>query len=238
MEPIPETAEAINEFGPFAEVDLIQHLKDNADRVREIAPECVGLSLAAQEHGVSFTLVATNDEIAALDGVQYLDGGPCVESVKGEQVLAYRGEDLLSEGDWQLFAQATAAAGIASTLTLPILVGAQIVGSVNLYAATPNAFTGHHEAIAKIFQAWAPGAVGNADLGFTTRRAAEQAPHILYEDMRLHIALGILMRAQDIDVDTAREQLSESARRAGTTEAAVAKVLIEGVSHGEYENEE
>jgi GAF domain-containing protein len=237
VEPIPETSEAVNEFGPF-EVDLLQNLKDRASQVREIVPDCVGISLASREHGVSFTLVATDDEVAALDGVQYLDGGPCVEGVEAERVLEYRNEELLGEGSWQLFAQATAAAAIASTLTLPILKQAQIVGSVNLYAATPHAFTGHHQEIAEIFSAWAPGAVANADLSFSTRETAEQAPRLLYEEMRVQVALGVLMSSQNIGLETAREQLRDAALRAGITEPALAERLIAGVSHGEHELEE
>jgi GAF domain-containing protein len=235
VEPIPETSEAVSEFGPFDEVDLIQHLKDMAAQVREIIPDCVGVSLASREHGVSFTLVATDEEIAALDGVQYLDGGPCVEAVKAEQVLEYTDEELLGEAGWQLFAQSTAAAAVASTLTLPILNEAQIVGSVNLYAATPDAFTGHHEEVARIFSAWAPGAVANADLGFSTRRTAEQAPRLLFEEMRVQIALGILMSSRNIGLETAREQLSNAASRAGISQVALAEQLISGVSYGEHD---
>ena len=234
MEPIPETSEAVSEFGPF-EIDLIQHLKDKASQVRDIVPDCVGISLASREHGVSFTLVATDEEIAALDGVQYLDGGPCVDGVKEVRVVEYRDEEVLGEDSWQLFAQATAAAAIASTLTLPILDQSQVVGSVNLYAATPHAFSGHHDEVAEIFDAWAPGAVANADLGFSTRGTAEQAPRLLYEEMRIQVALGILMSSRNLGLESAREQLHEAARRAGISQGALAERLIAGVTHGEHD---
>lgn len=234
MEPIPETSEAVSEFGPF-EIDLIQHLKDKASQVRDIVPDCVGISLASREHGVSFTLVATDEEIAALDGVQYLDGGPCVDGVKEVRVMEYRDEEVLGEESWQLFAQATAAAAISSTLTLPILNESRVVGSVNLYATTPRAFSGHHEEVAEIFDAWAPGAVANADLSFSTRRTAEKAPRLLYEDMRIQVALGILMSSRNIGLEVAREQLHEAARRAGVSQAALSERLIAGVAHGEHD---
>lgn len=237
MEPIPETAEVVDEFGPF-EVNLLEDLTDRARQVRDIVPDCVGLSLASAEHGVSFTVVATDDEIAALDGAQYLDSGPCVDSVKAERVLEYTTGDLLEESSWQLFAQATAAAGIRSTLTLPVLEEGQVVGSVNLYAARPDSFTGQHEAIAEIFNAWAPGAVANADLEFNTRRTAEQAPRLLFEETRIQVALGILVDSQDVTVETAQETLSQAARRGGISEAALAERLIAGVAYAERELEE
>jgi GAF domain-containing protein len=237
VEPIPETAEAVDEFGPF-EDDLLEVLQDRASQVRDIVPDCVGLSLASREHGVSFTVVATDDEIAALDGAQYLNSGPCVDGVKAERVVEYRDEDLLQEDSWQLFAQATAAVGIRSTLTLPILAEGQVVGSVNLYAARQDSFSGHHEAIAQVFGAWAPGAVANADLGFSTRGTAEQAPQLLFDETRIQVALGILVDSQDITLEAAQGQLSQAAHRAGIGEAALAERLIAGVAYAERELEE
>ena len=84
--------------------------------------------------------------------------------------------DLLDEDTWHLLAMASAARCIVSTLTLPIVKDGRIAGAVNLYGASRQAFTGHHEALAEIFGAWAPGAVTNADLSFSTRRDAEEAP--------------------------------------------------------------
>ena len=111
MEPIPETSEAVEEYGPFSteEGDLLAELREKAERVRGLVPECIGLSLASKEEGVSFTLVASDEEIAALDAIQYVGGGPCVESVNAERVLAYTHDEMLGEANWQLFAQATAA---------------------------------------------------------------------------------------------------------------------------------
>lgn len=238
MEPIPETVEAIDEFGPFAEIDLLECLNDMANQLQDTVPDCVGLSLAYREYGVSFTLIATDQEIAALDGAQHPEGAPCVDGAKAERMLESSSEDQLGEAEWQHFAQFTTAAGIASTLTMPILAGAHIVGSVDLYAATPRAFAGHHEAIAEIFSAWAPGAVANADLSFSTRAAAEQAPQKLRDDMRIQVAVGILMKRHNVGVAAAREQLGNAARRAGAAEAALAERLIAGVAHGEHELEE
>lgn len=220
----------MDEFGPF-ETNLLQHLRDRASRVQEIVPDCVGISIAPREHGVTFTIVATDEEIAALDGIQYLQGGPCLESVKAERVLECSDGELFGEDRWQLFGQSTSAAGVRSTLTLPILVDDEVMGSVNLYAATSGSFTGHHQEIAEIFHAWAPGAVANADLDFSTRRVAEQAPEVLKADMRIQVALGTLMASHGVDLETARELLTDAARRGGTTEAALAETLIAGVAH-------
>lgn len=229
MEPIPETTEAVEEFGPFVHNgDLVEGLQKQADAIREIVPDCVGLSVAAIEHGVTFTLVATDEEIAALDAVQYLTSGPCVEGVEAQRVIEFSPDhDLTDELGWQTFAQATAAASVASTLTLPILDGETVVGSVNLYGASTNAFEGHHEDIARIFDAWAPGAVTNADLGFTTRQVAELAPSLLREEYRIEVAAGIVATREHLDLDTARLHLLDAAKRAAVPLAKLVETLIE-----------
>jgi GAF domain-containing protein len=233
MDPIPQTSEAIDEFGPFfGDDDLLDTLTDMGRRVREVVPDCVGLSLASREHGVTFTLVASEVGIAALDGLQYLDGGPCVTAVDEERIIQFPDEDVLGEEAWQLFARGTAAAAVASTLTIPVMVGDEVTGSVNLYASSPEAFAGKHQEIADIVGGWAPGAVANADLSFSTRRTAQEAPRLLFEEMRLQVAVGILVATFGIGVEAARERLRDSAVRAGVDEAAMAKMVIEQALQG------
>lgn len=233
MRPIPETSEVVEEYGPFAagDLDLVEELTGSSERVREIVPECIGITLSSTEDGVSFTLVSSDEDVAVLDAIQYTVGGPCVESVKADRVLSYTQEDFLDETGWQLFAQATAAASIASTLTLPIVVDGMVTGSVNLYATTRDAFEGRHEQIADIFSAWAPGAVTNADLSFRTRTVARQAPLVLREQVRLQVALGLLMKDQDLDVESARVRLYDAAHRAGVTVAMLVEVLVSNATH-------
>lgn len=232
MEPIPESIEAVDEFGPFTDGDLLQQLRDRSERVRVLVPDCVGMTLASQVHDVILTLVATSVELAVLDAVQYLYGGPCVDSLEAEMVLTYpAGDEVLDEGHWHDFAQATAAAAIASTLTLPILTGGAVTGSINLYAASAHAFDGRHEDLAHIFDAWAPGAVTNADLTFNTRKEAEQAPRRLREDLNVQVAVGMLAQQDAADLDEARERLRDAAMRAGIRQADLAAGIIE-ISRG------
>ena len=61
MEPIPETVRAIEELGPFAaDGDLLDELHLMGRRVSALVPDCVGVSLGSVEHGVTFTLTASD----------------------------------------------------------------------------------------------------------------------------------------------------------------------------------
>ncbi|WP_295657117.1 GAF domain-containing protein [uncultured Nocardioides sp.] len=213
MEPIPETHEALAEL---ADEELLVQLLEAARRVEEVVPDCVGLSLTMVQHGVTFTLVASDETIAVIDAIQYLAGGPCLNAVDDEAVLETdtRDDARMSEQGWQLFADASVANGIATTLSMPILDDGAVVGGVNLYGATRRAFEGHHEQLAEVLGAWAGGAVTNADLDFTTRIDAESAPAVLRGARQVDEALGALAEALQISVDEARDRLDRAAARA------------------------
>ena len=227
MEPIPETAAALSELAVH-DSDLHRELELSARLVRSLVPDCVGMSLASVQHGVTFTLVATSEEIAVLDAIQYLHGGPCVDAAHTDEVLEFHSDDdaLLDEAGWHHFARATAAHMVASTLSLPILDDGSVVGTVNLYAASAQAFTGLHDELAAIFEAWAPGAITNADLSFSTRDTAREAPRMLRDSATVDRAARMLAAAADLTVEEAHASLREAARRAGTTEAKLAETVF------------
>ena len=227
MEPIPETREALDELDPVDE-GLLEQLLAQARRVRELVPDCVGISLASRVHGVTLTLVATSAEIAVLDGIQYLADGPCIRALDEARLIEVTEPDLsaLDEDSWQLFAEATAARAVRSTLTLPIMAGDRAMGTVNLYAASRHAFTGLHDELADVFGAWAPGAVSNADLSFETRRRAREAPAQLRDSARIATAVGIIAVTREVDEPTARTALSNAARQAGIDEVRLAEAII------------
>ena len=177
MRAIPETLQAIAELEPYLDDGtLLERLLAMGSRAQTIAPDCVGVSVAMRQHGVTYTLVSTSDEVSALDAVQYLTSGPCVQAVDDGHGIAASSDELMAEPGWRAFAQATAAAGVRSTLTFPIVQGTRTVGSVNLYGGSDHAFDGRHQQLADVFGAWAPGGVSNADLSFSTREVAVRAP--------------------------------------------------------------
>ena len=227
MEPIPETLEALAEIDTYLDEEtVLDQLRRSAALAQRIAPDLAGFSVASHKHGVTFTLVATDDEIAALDAVQYLSAGPCVEAIDGRGV-ATTSEDLFDEPRWQALAQATAAAGVRSTLTFPVLLDDEVIGTINLYGRSDTTFDGKHKLLAIIFRAWAPGAVVNADLSFATRQAAERAPALLRAEALVDAATGVLASASDIHVDSAREQLEDAAARAGVPLDKLARLVID-----------
>lgn len=228
MRPIPQTIEVLGELSrTTGSPELLPELQRIADRVQQLVPDCIGLSLAWLEDGLTFTLVASDQQLAVFDAFQYLDGGPCVESVQQQTGLETRMDELLAEDRWRLFAQGTAARGVRCSLTFPLITDHHVIGSVNLYGASDRAFEGHLDALAEILGAWAPGAVRNADLSFESRRRAEQAPQLLRAQGVVSRASGMVAAHYDIDVQTAHDRLVQAAGRAHVPPEELAQAILE-----------
>jgi GAF domain-containing protein len=228
LEPMPETNQALRTIGAWTEQDLVADLTHAARLVEEEVPSCVGLSVSLLKEGLTFTMVSSSAKIATLDGVQYAVGGPCVDAVEHGATLAGGGdaEGLLGEDRWAAFARVGAAHGVLSTLSMPVHTDGRVTGGINFYASAPDAFNGHHEALAAIMGAWAPGAVRDADLAFSTRTAARDAPQHIENRAVLDQAAGVLMAERGVDEEAARDVLAQAADRAGVPQVEVARAVV------------
>jgi hypothetical protein len=231
MKPLPETDEALDEYLEEDDVDLRRVLMSMSRDARRIVPTCVGLSLGLVREGLTFTLVATAKEIAAIDAAQYLDGGPCVEVAHGAELLDLDVRDLLDEDRWTAFAHASAAQGIESSLSLQVVREGDVIGGINLYAATPGAFRGTHASLARALGAVAESAVSDADLGFATRELARRTPRTLADVRTVDVAVGMLAARYGCGVAQARARLERVAAQAGVSVVQAASVVI---SSGRY----
>lgn len=226
MEPIPETREALELLVAQGDSMLPTTLLRMGSRAKSVVPECVGLSLALLDHGLTLTLAATGEVAAGLDAVQYVDGGPCVLGAHENSTIDVTPGELLGEDRWLMYARASAAAGVLSSLTLPVLdTGGSVIGTVNLYAATPSAFVGHHDELAEALHASAAKAVTNADLSFSTRLEAIEAPRRLVEHNDVDFAVASIAATQGVDPGTARERLRQAAARANISEGQAARAI-------------
>lgn len=228
LELIPESREALAEIIKLEDPQLDDELLHMGRVARELVPDLVGLSLSVLSEGVTFTLVAPNSAVAALDAAQYIDGGPCVDVMTDPaNVIETIIDDLLDEDRWAVFARSSAAAGVASTLSMSVTgPDGQMTGGLNLYASSPGAFAGLHQTLAAALGGSVESVVTNADLGFSTRERAKQAPGVLRDQARIETAVGMLAARYRHDLESARARLLQAAQRAGVDPVVVARVLI------------
>lgn len=227
MEPIPETNEALSELERFGDSELREDLGELMAQAKRKVPTLVGVSLTLLAEDLVLTYVATGRDIAVMDAIQYVDGGPCLDAVDADETIGTDAETLLDEGRWQLFAQATAAAGVRSTLSIPFRRERLVTGGVNLYGGVSHSFLGMEGELADLFGGWAPDAVSNADLSFSTRLEAAKAPGMLRDQAFIDQAIGLLVSARDLDPGAAEERLKRAAAQAGTSVAVLAKAIVQ-----------
>src|SRR4028119_1911081 len=172
MQPLPEIAAELDRLTALSggDLDMAELLRSISELAVAVVPTCVAVSISINSSGGLYTVTATSQELAVVDAVQYLSGGPCVDCFdSGEELYV---PDVLDEHQWQLAAEAAAARGVRSTLSMPLRDGQKVIGALNLYGGELNSFAKKERLVAGIFGARMDEVVTNADLSFMTREFA------------------------------------------------------------------
>ena len=100
-----------------------------------------------------------------------------------------------------------------------------MIATVNLYGDAADTFQDRHRQLADAFGAWAPGAITNADLSFSTRTQAQQAPVRLGERLSRRRHRHHRSAARHL-AGRGAAQLEDAALRAGIPVARLAGVVL------------
>jgi hypothetical protein len=197
--------------------------------VVDVVSSLAGISLARIEDGRPFTWTATDDVASALDGCQYLAGGPCVDAAGEHRVVEYDGPRCSRADDWVTFVRVSAQARVGATLSLPVVAaadGGPLVGTVNLYARSETAFDGRQDDLARWCSTWAPArALARTAPTFGSRLRRGLTPERQRDQNAIDWAVALLADLTGTDVADAAHRLRMAAIRAGTTESSLARVL-------------
>jgi GAF domain-containing protein len=170
------------------------------------------------------TAVATSDEAWRVDGVQYESeqGGPCLDAYRQQQV--FRIDCTADEPRWPEFARSAAAAGIKSTLSVPLVVGGDGLGALNIYCHRGGGYSAADEALAASF---ASVALANARVYWRAKRLADQLQEALSTRGVIEQAKGILIARQGCSADQAFQLLVQISQRSHVKLHDVARDLVE-----------
>ena len=227
MRALPEVRAVEVQLAALADetLDLVERLESVSALAVQLLPSCVGVSITVVVDGDPFTVTATTEDINLLDATQYLDGGPCVDAAGGDDEM--RIADVLDERQWQAFAQAAAATGVRSSLSIPLRrPSGQTFGALNLYASEPDAFRGKEGKLADLFGVHVNELVTNADLSFMTREQARQLPQRLADHERVNQAIGLLVERRGWTAQEARERMEFAAGNAHASITSIAEVVM------------
>jgi len=96
-----------------------------------VGAEMAGLTIRDQ-HGKPTTAAFTERMVLPLDHIQYDTGnGPCLDAARTETV--FRVDDTALDGRWPEYSACAASHGVLSSLSVPLVVGGDSFGALNIY---------------------------------------------------------------------------------------------------------
>lgn len=223
MDPIPETAHLLATLDATSEADLTATLQRMARDVAQLVPSLVGLSLTLGEHGLTLTLVASDEVASALDGVQHLFGGPELDALDGVDSAV---PDVLSEERWAVYAHAASNNGVRSSLSLPLGGAGVLTGALTLYAALPRAFSGLEAVLRRTLGIQGGLSVANGDVPFRSLADAREGPSRLEDHDMVERAVGFVAASRKVGIAEARRLLHDAAQRSSVEVALLARVIL------------
>jgi GAF domain-containing protein len=147
---------------------VIDLLRDVAEFAAQAIPgtDGVSVSLIDPHRGISSvqTWAATAALVHEIDTVQYdeLNEGPCITCMESRRPTV--SGSLGSDSRWPHFGGRVARMRIHSALALPLIVGDEVIGSINAYAGSRDAFAEHAVQLGSRFALAAAVSVYNAQL--------------------------------------------------------------------------
>jgi GAF domain-containing protein len=192
-----------------------ESLGDTLGRIATTAVEAIGADMAGltliDAKGRPTTAVFTDDRAPEIDQAQYdSDRGPCLEAFRIRQIL--RVDDMASDDRWPEFAAAARSHGIQSSVSLPLIVGEEGIGALNMYARSGEQFDASSEAIGQTFAAQAAIAVANGVAYWEKSTLAEQLSTAIESRAVIEQAKGIIMATSGCSPDEAFTLLREQSQ--------------------------
>jgi GAF domain-containing protein len=210
------------------ELPAVEHLLLDAARA---AAAGVGLSCGityVARYGV-LTVASSDERANAVDEIQYsTDEGPCLEALRTRTVV--RVEDQRADTRWRAYRELAVAAGVRSSLSLPLIVDDRAAGALNVYSTQVGPLPADQEAAAMLAASQVTGvlqAVRRLASGLLADPHAARSVQARHE---LDIAVGILTVQHSCSDTDARTMLTEQAKDRGVSVAQFAAELIAGGS--------
>lgn len=228
---MPEVAGEQKLAEAFAEISRVLLAEPDVQRTLDKMCQLLVVTVDGCDHAV-VTLVrdhhmhspASSDDVGpAVDAIQFeVDDGPCVQAIKEHLTLVT--DDLTTDARWPRFSRRAAdATGVRSMLSLRMFVAEDTLGSLNLYAKRPRAFTEESLAVGTIFAAHASLALRAAQ----TKESLVQLRQVVQTRELIGQAKGIIMGRQGISAQAAMDILCRGAERLRIDLREVSRRVVE-----------
>ncbi|CAA0138151.1 Uncharacterised protein [Mycolicibacterium vanbaalenii] len=173
------------------------------------------------------TCAATAEFVEEIDDAQYseLREGPCITCMQtGRAVVS---GSLGSDDRWPHFGGRVARMGVHSALSLPLVVGEEVIGAINTYARTRDAFGEHAVLLGSQFAGTAAVSVYNAQLLASTRERTEHLQRALVNRAVIDQAIGIIRSRTGAGSEDAVDRLKRMSQAENVKLVVVAERLVD-----------
>lgn len=173
---------------------------------------CSMAGITLLERGGPTTAASTNEVAGRIDATQYeVNSGPCLDAYR-HQVVNHI-EATASDERWPEFSRAAHADGVLSTLSLPLIVGGDGLGALNLYSNEESGFDDFDERMGTVFANHASVTLANARAYWATEELRRNLEIALETRGVIDQAKGILMGEQGCSAEEAFDILRRASQR-------------------------
>lgn len=223
-----DPANAFAELGSIklSEVDLDEVLQRVAELAKRVLPMPVEVSVTLIRGGVGHTAAFTSEVAREMDERQYAQGrGPCLDAAASGDVLSV--PDLSTEDRWPEWADRGRKQGLGSSVSIGLPIQEAVVGALNVYAHTPEAFDDDTVTVLETFAAYGAVALSNAQLYDSTANLARQMREAMANRAVIEQAKGIIMAERRCGPTEAFAVLSKVSQDSNRKVRDVAQALVD-----------
>ncbi len=173
------------------------------------------------------TWAVTAEFVHEIDVVQYeeFSEGPCITCMQSRRATV--SGSLGSDRRWPHFGGRVARMSVHSALSLPLLVGEQVIGAINTYARTRDAFGEHAVQLGSQFAGPAAVSVYNGQLLERAQERTKQLQSALGTRAVIDQAIGIIRARSGAGAEVAFDRLVRMSQAENTKLHIVAERLVD-----------
>jgi GAF domain-containing protein len=173
------------------------------------------------------TWAATAEFVHDIDTVQYeeLNEGPCITCMASRRVVV--SGSVGGDGRWPHFGGRVARMAVHSALSLPLVVGDQLIGAINAYARSRDAFGEHAVQLGTQFAGPAAVSVYNGQLLDRAQERTNQLQRALGSRAVIDQAIGIIRSRSGVGAEVAFDRLTRLSQAENIKLHVVAERLVD-----------
>jgi GAF domain-containing protein len=210
---------------------VIDLLGDVAEFAAQAIPSVDGAGVAlVQPHDRTpriQTWSATAVFVHDIDTVQYeeLHEGPCITCMESRRPCV--SGSLGSDRRWPHFGGRVARMAVHSALSLPLIVGDEVIGAINAYARSRDAFGEHAVQLGSQFAGSAAVSVYNAQLLAAAQERTKALQRALDSRAVIDQAIGIIRSRSGVSAEVAFDRLTRLSQTENIKLYLVAERMVE-----------